>query len=208
MLHTHSFIYHQRCIKFFSQHFSFPCQYHSTNAPYSFIHLPPTLYKVFLPVFQISPVSFIRPMLHTHSFTHNRSCTMFFSQYFSFPCQYHSTNAPYSFIHLPSTLYNVFLPVLQFFPVRILSITIQNHHNRNTALIRTSGQSLRTLKTENVLSYIEEQGSSFTKMITGMKTIGITWSAEVDRIESLPLMPSHWAIREQEHDTVTLLEAP
>jgi hypothetical protein len=23
----------------------FPCQYHSTNAPYSFIHLPPTLYN-------------------------------------------------------------------------------------------------------------------------------------------------------------------
>ena len=39
---------------------------------------------------------------------------MFFSQYFSFSCQYHSTIAPYSFIHLPSTLYNVFLPVLQF----------------------------------------------------------------------------------------------
>ena len=34
-----------------------------------------------------------------------------------FPCQYHSTIAPYSFIHLPPTLYNVFLPVLQFSPV-------------------------------------------------------------------------------------------
>jgi len=32
----------------------------------------------------------------------------------AFPCQYHSTNAPYSFIHLPSTLYNIFLPALQF----------------------------------------------------------------------------------------------
>jgi len=40
--------------------------------------------------------------------------TKVFPQYFSFPCQYHSTNAPYSFIHLPPTLYNVFLPVLQF----------------------------------------------------------------------------------------------
>ena len=48
----HSFIYHQRWIIFFSQHFSFPCQYHSANAPYSFIHLPPTLYNVFLPVLQ------------------------------------------------------------------------------------------------------------------------------------------------------------
>ena len=52
MLHTHSFIYHPRCIMFFCQYFSFPCQYHSTNAPYSFIHLPPTLYNVFLPVLQ------------------------------------------------------------------------------------------------------------------------------------------------------------
>ena len=39
---------------------------------------------------------------------------MFFSQHFSLPCQYHSTIAPYSSIHLPSTLYNVFLPALQF----------------------------------------------------------------------------------------------
>ena len=69
MLHTHSFIYHPRCIMFFSQHFSFPCQYHSTNAPYSFIHLPPTLYNVFSPITSV------------------------------FPCQYLSTNSPYSFIH-------------------------------------------------------------------------------------------------------------
>jgi len=50
MLHTHSFNYHQRCIIFFSHYFSFACQYHSTNVPYSFIHLPPTFYNVFLPV--------------------------------------------------------------------------------------------------------------------------------------------------------------
>jgi len=37
MPHTHSFTYHPRCIMFSSQHFSFPCQYHSTNAPYSCI---------------------------------------------------------------------------------------------------------------------------------------------------------------------------
>ena len=53
-------------------------------------------------------------MLHTHSFIYHRCCIMFFSLYFIFPCQYHSTNAPYSFIHLPPTLYNVFLPALQF----------------------------------------------------------------------------------------------
>jgi hypothetical protein len=111
MLRTHSFIYHRRCIMFFSQYSSFPCQYHSTNAPHSYIHLPPTLYNVFLPVLQF-PVSIIPPMLHTHSSIYHRRCIMFFSQYSSFPCQYHSTNAPYSFIHLPLTLYNVFLPVL------------------------------------------------------------------------------------------------
>ena len=130
--------------------FSFPCQYHSTNAPYSFIHLPPTLYSVFLPAHQfplsvpfhqcsilirsstthvvqcfspstsVSPVSIIPPMLHTHSFIYHPRCIMFFSQHFSFPLSVSSTTAPYSFIHLTSTLYNVFLPVLQFSPVSII----------------------------------------------------------------------------------------
>ena len=44
----------------------FPCQYHSTIAPYSFIHLPPMLYNVFLPVLQFSPVSNIPSMPHSH----------------------------------------------------------------------------------------------------------------------------------------------
>ena len=70
--------------------------------------------KCFSPSTSVYTVSIIPPMLHTHSFIYHRSCIMFFSQYFSFPCQYHSTNAPYSFIHLPPTLCNVFLPVLQF----------------------------------------------------------------------------------------------
>ena len=63
----------------------FPCQYHSTIAPYSFIPLPPTLYNVFLPVLQFSPVSIIPPLLHTHSFIYHSRFTIFFSQYFSFP---------------------------------------------------------------------------------------------------------------------------
>ena len=63
----------------------FPCQYHSTNAPYPFMHLPPTLYNVFLPALQFSPVSTIPPMLHTHSFTYNPRYIMFLSQYFGFP---------------------------------------------------------------------------------------------------------------------------
>ena len=45
----------------------FPCQYHSTIAPYSSIHLPPTLYNVFLPVLQFSTVRIIPPLLHTQS---------------------------------------------------------------------------------------------------------------------------------------------
>ena len=83
--YTHPLIYHPRCIMFFSQYFSFPCQYHSTIAPYSSIHLPPTLYNVFLPVLQFSFVSTIPPLLHTHSSIYNPHCIMFFSQHFSFP---------------------------------------------------------------------------------------------------------------------------
>ena len=63
----------------------FPCQYHSTNAPYPFIHLPPTLYNVSLPVLQFSPVSTIPPMLHSHSFTYHPRYIMFLTQHFSFP---------------------------------------------------------------------------------------------------------------------------
>ena len=114
MLPTQSFIHHRRCIKFFSQYFSSPCQYHSPSAPYSFIYLPPTLYKLFLPVLQISLGNIIPPMLHTHSFIYHPRCIKFFSQYFSFSCQYHSPNAPYPFIHLPPTLYNVFSQYFSF----------------------------------------------------------------------------------------------
>ena len=166
----------------FCLHFCFSCLYHSTIAPYSFIHLPPTLYNVFLPALQfplsvpfhhcsilihqstthavkcfsprtsVSPVSTIPPLLQTHSSTYHPRCIMFFSQHFSFPlsvsfhhrsitihpptthttsvfpCQYHSTIAPYSSIHLPPTLYNVFLPALQFplsVPFHHCSILIQ-----------------------------------------------------------------------------------
>ena len=45
MLHAHSFIYHRHGKMFFFQYFSFSCHYLSTVAPYSFIHLPPTLYN-------------------------------------------------------------------------------------------------------------------------------------------------------------------
>jgi len=135
----------------------FPCQNHSTIPPYSFIHLPPTLYNIFLPALQFSPISIIPPLLHTHSFIYHPRCIMFFSQYFSFPlsvsfhhcstlihpstthavcfspstsvfpCQNHSTIPPYSFIHLPPTLYNIFLPALQFSPVSIIPPLLHTH---------------------------------------------------------------------------------
>ena len=90
LLNTHSFIYHPRCIIFSSQHFSFPLSV-------SFHHCS---------------------ILIQTSTTHTVQC---FSPSTSvFPCQYHSTIAPYSFIHLPPTLCNVFLPALQFSPVSII----------------------------------------------------------------------------------------
>ena len=112
---------------FFPSTSVFPCQYHSTIAPYSFIHLAPTLYNVFLPRLQFFPIRIVPPLLHTHSFIYHPRCIMFFSQHFIFPCQYHSTIAPYSFIHLAPTLYNVFLPALQFSPVSIIPPLLHTH---------------------------------------------------------------------------------
>jgi hypothetical protein len=104
----------------------FSCQYHSTIAPYSFIHLPHTLYNVFLPVLQFSPVSIIPPLLHTHPFIYHPGCIMIFSQYFNFPLSvsFHHCSI---LIHLPPTLYNVFLPVLQFSPVSIITQLLHTH---------------------------------------------------------------------------------
>ena len=63
----------------------FPCQYHSTNAPYTSIHLPPTVYNVSLRALQFFPVSTIPPMLHTHSFIYHPHYIMYLSKHFSFP---------------------------------------------------------------------------------------------------------------------------
>jgi len=61
--------------KYFSVRTSvFPCQYHSTIAPYSFIYLPPRLYNVFLPALQFPPVSIIPPLLRTHLQPHFAVC--------------------------------------------------------------------------------------------------------------------------------------
>jgi len=74
-----------------------------------------------------SPVSIIPPLLHTHPFIYQARYIMFLSHYFSFPCLYHSTNASYPFIHLPSTLYNVSLPVLEFSPVSTIPPMLLTH---------------------------------------------------------------------------------
>ena len=85
LFHTHLSIYHTRCLMFFSQYISvFPCQYHSTIAPHSSIHLPPMQYNVFLPVLQFYPVSIIPPLLHTDPSIYHPRCIIFFSQGFSF----------------------------------------------------------------------------------------------------------------------------
>ena len=85
LLHTHSSIYHPRCVMFFSQYFNFPLSvpFHhcSILIHSSTIHA----INVFLPVLQFSPVSIIPPLLHTHSFIYHPCCIMFFSQHFSFP---------------------------------------------------------------------------------------------------------------------------
>ena len=82
---------------FFSQYFSFPCQCHSTIAPYSSIHLPPALYNSFSPSTSV------------------------------LLCQYHSNIAPYSFIHLPPAVSNFFLLALQSSPVSIIPPLLHTH---------------------------------------------------------------------------------
>ena len=74
----------------------FPCQYHSINVLYSFIHLPSTLYNISLPLLHLSPVSTIPPMLHTHSFTYHPHYIMFLSLYFCFPLSvtFHQCSIP------------------------------------------------------------------------------------------------------------------
>jgi hypothetical protein len=122
----------------------FPCQYHSTNAPYSFIHLPPAIHYVFLPVLQFSPVSIIPPMLHTHSLIYHRRCIMFLSQVVQvFPCQYHSTNARYSFMHLHRRCV-MFLS--QYFRLSPVSNMLTNATSSCSVIRSRIGPGLGTLK--------------------------------------------------------------
>jgi len=85
------------------QHFSFPLSvpFHHRSIT---IH-PPTTHTTSVSL----SVSFHRRSITIHPpTTHTTSVS---------PCQYHSTIAPHSFNHIPPTLYNLFLPVLQFLPI-------------------------------------------------------------------------------------------
>ena len=124
------FVYKERLSRSVSQYFRFSCQYHSTIAPYPFIPLPPTLYNVFLLVLQLSPVSIIPTMLHTHSFTHLPPSlynvflpVLQLSPVSIIPTMLHT----HSFTHLPPALHNVFLPVHQLSPVSIIPPLLHNH---------------------------------------------------------------------------------
>jgi hypothetical protein len=84
LLRTHSFIYYACCVMFFSQKFHFSLS-----------------------------VSFHHCSVIIHSST-NHAVKCFSPSTSVFRCQYHSTTAPYSFIHLPPTLYNVFSQYFNF----------------------------------------------------------------------------------------------
>ena len=84
MLHTHSSIYHPRCIMFFSQYFSFPL---SVSFPhYSILNYASTSHAVFffLPVLQFIPVGTIPPLLYTHSSIYHPRCIIFFPSVLQF----------------------------------------------------------------------------------------------------------------------------
>jgi hypothetical protein len=78
---------------------------------------------MFFPVLQFSAVSIIPPLLYTHSFIYHRR-GMFFTECLS---QYHSNIAPHLSIHLPPTVCNVFLPVLQYSPVSTIPPLLHTH---------------------------------------------------------------------------------
>ena len=121
------------------------------------------LEQICLPVHQFSPVCIIPPLFHIHSFIYHWRCIMLFSQYISLPLSVSFPIAPYSsiyhprsikffsqyfsfpplsvsfphcsiFIHLPPTLYNAFLPILQFSPVSIIRPLLHIHSSATHAV--------------------------------------------------------------------------
>jgi hypothetical protein len=100
--------------EFFSQCFTFPCKYYSTIAPHLFIHLPHMLYRILLPVLQFSLVSIISPLLHTLSNMFLKFCIICFSQDFNFLLSLTYHHCSVLF-HPPSThTLKFFLWVLKF----------------------------------------------------------------------------------------------
>jgi len=120
------FTYHTHYTVFSSQQFRFPCQHHSTIAPYP---SSPTTHTIqyFPPSTSVSPCQTITPFLRTHSLNYHTHYIIFPSPYFSFPVLYHSTIAPYPFINLPHTLYIIFLPVLPFHTVSTIPPLLHTH---------------------------------------------------------------------------------
>ena len=99
---------------------------------------------------------------------------MFFSQYFSFPCQYHSTIAPYPFIHLPPTLYNVFLPVLQFpLSVPFHHCSIPVHPSARCSYQKVIQTKYMNLAKGNVLLQIRQQRTAKSSLIVYLQTSAI-----------------------------------
>jgi hypothetical protein len=85
-----------------------------------------------------------------------------------FPCQYHSIIAPYSFIHLPHTLYNVSLPVLQFSPVSIIPLLLHTHLDlKDTIIIKPNVRILGTFIRTNAVLVIRVTGTKITVTFSG-----------------------------------------
>ena len=97
----------------FHQCSCFPCQYHSTNAPFP----PCQYYSTNAP---ISPVNIIPPILQF-------PLSVSFHQCSNFPCQYHSTNAPISPVSI--------IPTVLQFPLSVsfdqFSIFPSTYHSTN-----------------------------------------------------------------------------
>ena len=119
MLHTHSFTYSRHSIMFFSQYFSFPCQYHSTNAPYSFIHLPPRCIIFFSQYFSF-PCQYNSPNA-PYSFIHLPPTQYnVFLPVLQLPLSVSFHQCSILIHSSTTTLYNIFLPVPQFPPISII----------------------------------------------------------------------------------------
>jgi len=114
----------------------FPCQYHSTNVPYLFIHLPPTLYNVSLPLLQFSPASVIPPLLQTHLHLHNAITRGINSEYSKRQCSFGNQEGMDRKVFRYSFLFRLQKADAKSF----LEVTSCNFENRN------NGSTINTLQ--------------------------------------------------------------